>query len=96
MLFHLFRKYQDKRFVIIADYKREVMHEYLEAFADVKYQIVNAGGRGTCAGVRQAISLIPDREPFLLVWSDLILPTDLKLPEGYEDGGTKRCRKRII
>lgn len=89
ILFHLFRKYQDKRFIIIADYKREVMHEYLEAFADVKYQIVDAGGTGTCAGVRQATSLIPDREPFLLVWSDLILPTDLKLPEGYEDGEIK-------
>lgn len=94
MLFHLFRKYQDKRFIIIADYKKEVMHEYLEAFADVKYQIVNAGGKGTCGGVRQAISFIPDGEPFLLVWSDLILPADLKLPEGYEDGGIKTAPQK--
>lgn len=86
MLFHLFRKYPDKRFVIIADYKREVMHEYLAAFANVKYQIVDAVGTGTCSGVKQAIDLIPEQEPFMLVWSDLILPEDYKLPEEYNDG----------
>lgn len=85
MLFHLFKKYPDKRFVIIADYKKEVMREYLYAFADVKYNIVDASGTGTCAGVRQAIDLIPEHEPFMLVWSDLILPADLKLPDGYEN-----------
>lgn len=83
MLFYLFRKYPDKRFVIIADYKKEVMREYLAAFADVKYQIVDASGTGTCAGVKQAISLIPEHKPFLLVWSDLILPGDFELPEEY-------------
>lgn len=90
MLFHLFRKYSDKRFVIIADYKKEVMREYLEVFAaNVKYQIVDAIGTGTCAGIRQALNLIPDGEPFMLTWSDLILPEDLKLPEEYEHSDTK-------
>ncbi|WP_244324814.1 nucleotidyltransferase family protein [Sporofaciens musculi] len=86
MLFHLFRKYQDKHFIIIADYKKEVMKEYLQVFADVKYQIVEARGNGTCAGIKQAIHLLPEKEPFLLIWSDLLLPMDLKLPSGYEDG----------
>lgn len=85
MLFHLFRKYPDKRYVIIADYKKEVMREYLEVFAEVKYNIVDASGTGTCSGVKQAIGLIPDNEPFMLIWSDLVLPKDLKLPDGYED-----------
>ena len=90
MLFHLFGKYPDKRFVIIADYKKEVMHEYLEAFAaNVEYQIVDAAGTGTCAGIRQAIDLIPDGEQFMLVWSDLILPEDMKLPDEYEHSDTK-------
>ena len=44
MLFHLFRKYPNKRFIIIADYKKEVLHEYLATFADVKYQVVDADG----------------------------------------------------
>lgn len=93
MLFHLFRKYPDKKFVIIADYKKEVMHEYLEAFADVKYQIVDADGTGTCAGVKQAIDLIPEKEPFMLIWSDLILPKEMELPEGYRNSGETRKPK---
>lgn len=84
MLFYLFRKYPDKRFVIIADYKKEVMREYLSSFADVKYQVVDASGAGTCGGVKQAIGLIPDHEPFMLVWSDLILPDYFMLPDEYE------------
>lgn len=84
MIFHLFRKYPNKRFIIIADYHKEVLHEYLAAFANVKYQIVDAVGTGTCAGVKEAINLIPEKEPFMLVWSDLILPAALKLPQGYE------------
>lgn len=83
MIFHLFRKYPDKRFVIIADYQKEVLHEYLSAFAEVKYQIVDADGNGTCGGVKQALDLIPDEQPFMLIWSDLILPKDFMLPEEY-------------
>lgn len=85
MLFHLFRKFPDKRFVIIADYKKDVMRAYLEAFADVKYQIVEAEGTGTCSGVRQAMELLPDGKPFMLVWSDLILPNSFKLPTKDSD-----------
>lgn len=81
MLFHLFQKYPDKKFIIIADYKKEVLHEYLECFAQVRYQIVDAQGGGTCGGIAQALELLPEKEPFMLVWSDLILPETLVLPE---------------
>ena len=60
------------------------MRAYLEAFADVKYQIVEAEGTGTCSGVRQALDLVPEHKPFMLVWSDLILPNSFELP--VEDG----------
>ena len=83
MIFHLFRKYPDKRFVVIADYHKEVLREYLSCFAKVKYQVVDAVGTGTCSGIRQALKRIPPKEPFMLVWSDLILPEGLKLPKGY-------------
>lgn len=86
MIFHLFRKYPNKRFVIIADYKKEVLREYLSAFAEVKYQIVEAEGTGTCSGVAQAMRHIPEKTPFMLVWSDLILPKEFLLPEEYESG----------
>lgn len=83
MIFHLFRKYPDKRFIIISDYKKDVLREYLSAFANVKYLLVDAEGTGTCAGIRKAASYIPANNPFMLVWSDLILPEDLELPECY-------------
>mgnify|MGYP002509961325 CR=1 FL=1 len=85
MLFHLFHKYPNKKFVIIADYKKEVLHEYLSCFAKVKYQVVDAEGTGTCAGVKQALALLPKHTPFMLVWSDLILPETLHLPEVKRD-----------
>lgn len=85
MLFHLFRRYPDKRFIIIADYKKEVLREYLSCFAEVKYQVVDAEGTGTCAGVAQAIALLPNHVPFMLVWSDLILPETLQFPDVKAD-----------
>lgn len=83
MIFHLFRKYPEKRFVIIADYHKEVLRKYMSCFANVKYQIVDANGTGTCSGISQALELIPEKEPFMLVWSDLILPENFVLPEEY-------------
>ena len=83
MLFHLFRKYPRAHFVIIADYKDEVLREYLSSFADVKYLIVKASGTGTCGGVKQSLELIPSNEPFMLIWSDLILPQSFSLPDEY-------------
>lgn len=80
MLFHLFRKYPDKQFLVVADYKKEVLREYLESFADVRYQIVEADGSGTCGGIGQAVALLPDGRPFLLIWSDLILAEGFELP----------------
>jgi GTP:adenosylcobinamide-phosphate guanylyltransferase/thiamine kinase-like enzyme len=81
MIFHLFKKFPDKRFIVIADYKRDVLREYLECFADVKYQVVDAAESGTCGGVRHAVGLIPDNQAFMLVWSDLILPGSFQIPE---------------
>ena len=81
MIFYLFHKFPDKRFIIIGDYKIEVLKRYLEAFAPVKFLVVDAGGNiGTCAGIRKAVSVIPDREPFLLIWSDLVLPESFEVP----------------
>lgn len=85
LIFHLFHKYPDRRFVIIADYHKEVLRRYLGCFAKVKYQVVDAQGTGTCAGIRQALELIPERRAFMLVWSDLILPEYMELPKDHEN-----------
>lgn len=85
IIFHLFRTFPEARFVIIGDYKKDVMRKYLAAFADVDYLLVDANGAGTCAGIEPALALIPQGEPFMLIWSDLILPCDIEMPSGLEN-----------
>lgn len=73
ILFHLFNKYSEKNFIIIGDYKHEVLEEYLESFCEVKYITVKAEGTGTCAGIYEALKYIPSHCSFMLIWSDLLL-----------------------
>lgn len=82
MLFHLFRKYPKCKFIIIGDYRYDVLEKYLKEFAKVDYQMVcGTGHTGTCAGMSEAVSLIPENERFMLIWCDLVLPADYKMPE---------------
>lgn len=96
ILFHLFRRYPDKRYVIIGDYQYDVLERYLEAFGNVNYITVKAEGTGTCAGIKKALDQIPDHKRFLLIWSDLILnpEIDIDLTEGNLIGISKSfpCR----
>lgn len=82
MIFHLFRKYPDKKYVIIGDYKYDVLEKYLAEFADVDYNMVCAtGSSGTCAGLAGAMEFLPEEKPFMLIWCDLVLPSEYELPE---------------
>lgn len=81
MIMHLFRKYPERKFIVIGDYKYDVLEKYLNAFADVDFQMVCASGKaGTCAGMKEAISHVPYNEKFMLIWCDLVLPEDYQLP----------------
>lgn len=82
MIFHLFRKFPQKKFIIIGDYKFDVLKAYLEAFADVDYKLVCATGHsGTCSGMSDALKQIPDNESFMLTWCDLVLPKEYDIPQ---------------
>lgn len=82
MIMHLFRKYPKKKFIVIGDYKYDVLQKYLKEFADVDYKMVcGTGKNGTCAGLGEAVSLIPDNERFMIIWCDLILSDDYEIPE---------------
>lgn len=82
MIFHLFRKYPDRKFIVIGDYKYDVLERYLKEFADVDYRMVCATGHeGTCAGLQEALSYIPERERFMLIWCDIVLPDDYEIPD---------------
>lgn len=86
MIFHLFNKYKDAEFVVIGDYKYDVLEKYLATFAkDVNYKIVRATGTGNICGIKQALELIPNNEKFMLIWSDLILSEEFK-PEELPTG----------
>lgn len=82
MIFHLFVNFPDKHFIIIADYKSDVLEKYLFTFANVKYILVKTGGKtGTCSGIKDAIENIPTEKAFMLIWSDLILPKNFEMPK---------------
>lgn len=82
MLFHLFAAFPGARFIIIGDYKYDVLESYLAAFCAEDYTLVNARGRAkTCAGLPEALAHVPDGAPFLYIWSDLVLPPGFRLPE---------------
>ncbi|MBQ9479043.1 MAG: SIS domain-containing protein [Selenomonadaceae bacterium] len=86
MIFHLFRKFPDAKFLIIADYKADVLERYLNTFATVDYEIIRSTGhKGTCAGLTDALDRIPDRERFMFIWCDLILPADCSIPESDQN-----------
>lgn len=81
IIFHLFRKFEGASFTIIADYKIEVLQKYLTIFAKgVDYRILHAKDEGTIAGIGEAISDFSESEPFMIIWCDLILSNEFKLP----------------
>ena len=80
MIFHLFKIFPNKKFIIIGDYKKDVLKKYLSVFAEVDYEVVDATGVGTCGGISSALSKIPANNSFMLIWSDLILPENFNLP----------------
>ncbi len=80
IVFHLFERWPKKKFIIIGDYKFDVLSHYLQAFANVDYLLVRAEGKGNAAGVYEALRYLPDGEPFLLLWSDLLLDKKLDWP----------------
>lgn len=73
MIFHLFQRYPNAHFKIIADYQKETFKRYLKAFAKVDYEVIDANGKGTCAGIVDSLKTIPDNTPFMLIWCDLVL-----------------------
>lgn len=81
IIFHLFEKYPNAKFIIVGDYKCDVLRKYLECFAQVSYLVVQTTGEGNACGLKQALGYIPEKEPFMLLWSDLLLDDNLDFEE---------------
>lgn len=85
IIFHLFKKFKDSHFIIIADYKIDVLEKYLKTFAqEYSYQIIQALDNGTISGISEAIAYIDDNEYFMIVWCDLILSNNFILPQNTD------------
>ncbi|MBE6460465.1 MAG: nucleoside-diphosphate-sugar pyrophosphorylase [Alphaproteobacteria bacterium] len=80
VLFHLFNKYPDSEFIIICDYKKDILARYLELFAkNIRYILVESHEKGNIAGIKEAVSFIPEDESFMVIWSDIILPPEFEI-----------------
>lgn len=89
LILRMFKIFSGSYFVVIADYKYEVLQKYLLVFApNVKYTIIRATGRGTCAGIKEALNYIPDHTPFVLTWCDLYFGEGFKLESLLTDLNT--------
>lgn len=81
ILFHLFNKWRGEAFIVIADYKFDVIDSYLSTFAsDVNYVLLKAERKGNAAALKEAVALIPEHEPFIIIWSDLIVADSFEIP----------------
>lgn len=93
ILFHLFEKFNDKKCIIIGDYKFDVLARYLETYSPVDYLLIHGHGEGNAAGLSEALAFVPDGEPFMITWSDLLFSDDFDasvLPSNCYVGVTDR------
>jgi aminoglycoside phosphotransferase (APT) family kinase protein len=78
VLYHLFDRFPHARFLIIGDYAFDVLKAYLEYNPPpVDYAMVRASAKGTVSGIAQALELVPQDEPVLIAWSDLLIGPDV-------------------
>ena len=82
IIFHLFKKYGSDEFIVIGDYRFDVFDRYLNTFAnDVNYMLLKSTTKGNAAGIKEAVSYIPADEPFMIIWSDIILSEQFAVRE---------------
>lgn len=86
LIFHTLKKYPQTEFIIIADYKADVLEKYLETFAsEYKYKIIKAKNEGTISGLNEAIEYLSNDEPVIITWCDIILADCFNFPATDEN-----------
>jgi hypothetical protein len=72
LLYRLFHQLPHARFIIVADYRADVLAAYLATVPpEVDHAMVTADGDGTLSGLSAAIARVDDTSAFLIVWCDL-------------------------
>lgn len=83
VIYHLFDRLPGAAFTVIGDYLFEVLEGYLAYNKPpVPTGLVRAGGKGTAAGLAEALAGIVADEPVLIIWSDLFLTKPFEAPIG--------------
>lgn len=81
IIFYILKKFPNAEFKIISDYKSDVLKRYLNVFAsEYNYEIIVTEKSGTASGIKSALQSFSDKEPFMLIWCDLILSDDFEIP----------------
>jgi len=82
MLYWLGESFPYAKMYIVSDYKKEVLEKYLQTVPPkFDYYLVETNGIGTCSGLQKARELIPQEEPFGIVWSDLFFENLVEIPD---------------
>jgi GTP:adenosylcobinamide-phosphate guanylyltransferase len=73
LIYHTFDAFPGARFLIISDYKKDIVSRFLEVFRpEVDFEIVEVEGTsGNVAGIPEAVSKIAPERPVTVVWCDL-------------------------
>jgi GTP:adenosylcobinamide-phosphate guanylyltransferase/thiamine kinase-like enzyme len=80
ILFHWLDLYPEQEFIIICDYKKEVLKKYTNKFRPTaKITFIETDKKGTCSGVKAALEYIQPNSPFVFTWSDLVPSNKQKL-----------------
>ncbi len=100
MIVNTLKVFKDKKVIIIGDHLFDVLESYLNTFCkEFDYTLINTDEVGTAAGLKDAVNLIPENEPFILTWSDLffekeqVFDFDTDLLVGLSN--TFKCRWRL-
>jgi GTP:adenosylcobinamide-phosphate guanylyltransferase len=81
VLYHIFEKFPDAQFLIISDYKKEVLENYLSINnPHANYKIINSYGNETCSGIKNCLEYIGEDEDIVITWSDIIFQNSLEIP----------------
>lgn len=87
VIYHLFDKFKNSNFHIIADYQVAKMKKYfLISPPNSIYKIYKTKDKGTCSGIKKVLENIDRNKKILIIWSDLIinnLPLTNKSPTIY-------------
>ena len=74
VIFHLFDKYKESNFHIIADYQIDKIKKYFKINPPkINIKLYSTKNKGTCAGIKDVLTQLNQKDKIIIVWSDLII-----------------------